>query len=133
MVRGMDARFVLLDGTRSAFVDALRRHDAGAASGVYTDDARLLPPQSGAVVGRDQIRAFWEAGLNSGMADVEYQPSEIRGGDPVCCEVGRYMLRFDSADGSPLVERGHYVHVHERQPDGTWLRTVDMFMPGGDE
>ena len=129
----MDARSVALDGTRSLFADAMRRHDSHAACGVYSENARLLPPASSAVVGRDQICAFWEAGLNSGISDVEYQPSEIRGDDPLAYEVGRYVLRFESTDGKPLVERGHYIHVHERQPDGSWLRTVDMFTPGGEE
>ena len=124
---------MLFDGTRALFVDALRRRDAGAACGVYADNARLLPPASSAIVGREQIRAFWEAGLSSGIADVEYEPSELRGGDPLACEVGRYTLRFDTVDGTLLVERGHYMHVHERQPDGTWLRTLDMFTPGGDD
>jgi ketosteroid isomerase-like protein len=133
IVRAMDRRSVVIDRPRTVFVDALRRHDAGAACAVYAANARLLPPAAGAVVGREQIRAFWEAGLSSGISDVEYQPSELRGEGDVMCEVGRYTLRFDTVDGGPLEERGHYVHVHERQPDGSWLRTVDMFTPGGGE
>jgi uncharacterized protein (TIGR02246 family) len=129
----MDLHSHAFDGPRATFTEALRRHDAGAASFVYAEDAQLLPPSSGAVVGRDQIRAFWEAGLNSGIADVDYQPSDLRAGSDVACEIGRYTLSFDTAEGKPLIEHGHYIHVHERQPDGSWLRTIDMFTPGGDE
>ena len=129
----MDPQLAVLDGSRTAFVEALRRHDANAACAVYADRARLLPPASGAVIGREQIRAFWQAGLNSGIADVNFEPSEFHVGEALTCEVGRYTLRFDVAGAKPLVERGHYIHVHECQPDGTWLRTVEMFTPGGDE
>ena len=129
----MDACSLAFDAPRTTFIEALRRHDASAACAVYADDARLLPPASGAVIGRDQICAFWQAGLNSGIADVDYEPSDLRAGDAVACEIGRYTLRFDTVDGSPLIERGHYIHVHERQPDGRWLLTVDMFTPGEEE
>lgn len=113
------------------FVAALRRHDAAAACTVYTDNALLLPPAAQAVVGRDQIRAFWDAGLSSGMTDISFEPSDQRGDGALACEAGRYMLRFDPPDGSTVVERGHYVHVHERQHDGSWLRSVEIFTPGG--
>jgi uncharacterized protein (TIGR02246 family) len=115
----------------AVFVAALRRRDAAAASAVYADNARLLPPASQAVVGRDQIRAFWEAGLTSGITDISFEPSDQRADGALACEAGRYMLRFDPPDGTTLVERGHYVHVHERQRDGSWLRSVEIFTPGG--
>jgi ketosteroid isomerase-like protein len=129
----MDLPISLLADDRDLFVEAIRRGDAAAASDFYSADARLMPPSSVAVVGRDQIRAFWQAGLSSGMADIDYQPSDVRGDAAIACEVGRYALRFASVDGATLVERGNYIHVHERQHDGRWLCTVDAFTPGGDE
>jgi ketosteroid isomerase-like protein len=129
----MSTRPVDLDAPRSMFVDGLRRHDAGAACSVYASDARLLPPAARPILGREQIQAFWQAGLNAGMADVDYEPNEVRGSEVLMCELGRYTLRFNADFGRPTTEVGNYVHIHERQPDGSWLRTVDMFAPGGEE
>jgi ketosteroid isomerase-like protein len=115
------------------FAEAIRRRDALAACTVYADDARLLPPSAAELIGPNQIRAFWEAGLNSGITDLDFQPIEVRSDDVIACESGRYTLRLEPADGPHVIERGHYVHVHSRQPDGSWRRDVEIFTPGGAE
>lgn len=114
---------------QAAFVDALERGDAAAAAAVYTDTARLLPPAAEPMEGRPAIEAFWRAGIESGIAAVELETTELDQHDGLAYEIGRYALRLRTADGDTVVDRGKYVLVHQRQPDGSWRRAVEMFGP----
>lgn len=125
----------LLDGSiresRAAFVAALRGGDAAAASAVYADDARLLAPSAEVMRGRAAIEAFWRAGVDAGVAEVELEVLELDRRDGVAYEIGRYAMQLRPSDGGTVIDRGNYVLVHERQPDGSWRRAVEMFTPDG--
>jgi ketosteroid isomerase-like protein len=119
-----------IEETRAAFVAALAGGDARAASAAYTGDARLLPPAAGVLRGRSAIQAFWQAGLDAGMLGAELETIEVGERSELAFEIGRYSLRLRPAEGGgEVVDRGTYVHVHERQPDGSWQRAVEMFSP----
>ena len=47
----------------------------------------------------------------------------------LACEIGIYTIQMTPPDGVPIVDRGKYVLVHERGPEGTWLRAIHMFNP----
>jgi uncharacterized protein (TIGR02246 family) len=115
--------------TRAEFVAALRDGDAVAASAVYADDAQLLAPSAELFAGREAITAFWQAGLEAGIAGVELDKLTLEHSDRVAWEIGRYALLLEPAEGKPVVDRGKYVLVHERQEDGRWRWAVEMFNP----
>jgi uncharacterized protein (TIGR02246 family) len=120
-----------IGASRAAFAAALRGGDAAAAAAVYSDDASLLPPSADRLKGRDAIAAFWRAGVEAGISDVELQALELERVDGFAYEIGRYALRLQPLEGGPIVDRGSYVLVHARQPDGSWRRAVEMFSPDG--
>jgi ketosteroid isomerase-like protein len=115
--------------TRATFVAALRDGDAAAASAIYADDAKLLAPSAELVQGRDAIEAFWRAGVDAGLRDVELEALELDVQGRLAYEIGCYALRLEPADGQPVVDRGKYLLVHERQQDGSWRWAVEMFNP----
>jgi len=115
--------------TRVDFVTALRGGDVAAASAVYADDAQLLAQSAELFAGREAIAAFWRAGLEAGIAAVELEELTLTGDGTVAWEIGRYTLRLEPADEEPVVDRGKYLHVHERQEDGSWRRAAEMFNP----
>lgn len=119
----------LIAEARTAFLAALRRGDAEAASTVYTDGARLLAPSAELFEGRAAIAAFWGAGLEAGICGVEVEALELERNGNVAYEIGRYALRVEPQEGSTVVDRGKYVLVHERQGDGSWLRAGETFNP----
>ena len=114
---------------RATFVTALAGGDAKAAGALYTQDATLVPPAAARLKGRDAIESFWTAGLAAGMSRIEMEPDEIRGACDLTYELGRYAIELEPADGTPVLERGTYVLVHEQQSDGSWLRAVETFNP----
>ena len=122
-----------ISAQREAFADALRRGDADGAASVYAPTAHLLAPSAGPMVGRNEIRAFWQAGIDAGVAEVLLTSAGIEQNDGIAYESGVYVFRLEPADASRVVERGHYVQVYQRQPDGSWQRAVEIFSPGGSE
>jgi len=115
--------------TKADFVAALQNGDAVAASAVYACDAQLLAPSAELFAGRDVIAAFWQAGVEAGIAGIELEELTLELGESVAWEIGRYALRVEPVEGGPIVDRGKYVLVHKRQRDGAWLRAVESFNP----
>jgi ketosteroid isomerase-like protein len=123
-----DGRF---DEARTAFAEALQLGDALAASALYADDARLLAPSAELFEGREAIAAFWRAGIESGITQVELESLAVEERGDVAHEIGRYLLRLAPDEGDAVVDRGKYLLVHERQQDGSWRWAVEMFNPEG--
>ena len=115
--------------TRDAFVAALESGNAQAAADVYADDARLLAPSAELLQGREAIEAFWRAGLEAGISEVELESLDLERRDSLAYEIGRYALQLEPAEGGTVVDRGNYLLVHERQGDGSWRWAVEMFNP----
>jgi uncharacterized protein (TIGR02246 family) len=129
-VREQDGRLLgeAIAESRAAFVAALKDGDARGASAVYAEDAKMLAPSAELLYGREAIEAFWGAGVQAGISDVELDAIELERDDALAYEIGRYALRVHAADGT-VVDRGKYVLVHQRQADGSWRRAVEMFSP----
>lgn len=115
----------------TAFVAAIAAGDAQAAAGPYSRSARLLAPAIDPIEGRTAIAEFWRAGIDAGIRDVARVPLRLEHHGSVAFEFGRYEIRVDPSDGSPLVDRGRYLLVHELQDDGSWQWAVEMFTPDG--
>lgn len=117
---------------RDRFMGSLRAHDAAGVSTGYSLDADLLPPAAGVVHGRDQIARYWQAGFDSGLAELSLESDSLTEQASVAFEIGRYAMRIEPVEGSATTERGHYVQIYQLQVDGTWQTTVEIFSPGGD-
>ncbi len=118
---------------RQTFADAMRRGDSEAAASVYAANAHLLAPSAGPMVGRDEICSFWQAGIDAGVAEVSLASAGVEQSDGLAYETGAYTFRVEPAEAGRVVERGHYVQVYQRQPDGSWQKAVEIFSPGGGE
>ena len=129
---GANQRSVELDEGRAAFADAIRNGDPQAAASAYTEAARLLPPSAELIEGRESITAFWQAGVDAGVVSVEHEAIAVRRREGMAYEVGRYVFRLRPAAGKTVIDRGTYVLVLEKGPDGSWRRAVEMFNPGPD-
>jgi uncharacterized protein (TIGR02246 family) len=131
----MNAEFPLrplaqaLAETRASFVAALGRADTEALAALYTPDATLLPPAATPISGREAIKRFWQAGLDSGVVAIRLDAARLDHDTWLVVELGSYELRLEPAASRTIVDRGNYVIVHARQEDGSWRRRVEIFTP----
>ena len=127
--RHTDAVRMDAEDNNHAFAAALRCGDAAGAAALYADDAVLLPPSADAIEGRKAIAAFWRAGVDAGITEVEFVAELERRQDGLAVEIGRYVISLTPAEGASVADRGRYVLVHQRQPDGSWRYSAEMFNP----
>jgi uncharacterized protein (TIGR02246 family) len=113
----------------TALAEALQRADAAGAAQLYAVDGRLLTPTARLIAGRLEIEAYWRAGLAFGLSGVVLEPDELQIGRRTAVEIGRYAFTVTADAAGPVCERGKYLVLHRRQPDGTWCRSVDVFNP----
>ncbi|HET7182529.1 MAG TPA: nuclear transport factor 2 family protein [Candidatus Limnocylindrales bacterium] len=117
-----------LDEARFAFVDAVRRHEPALISGLYSPGARVVAPGTDVLRGRDEVVAYWGAGMDTGMTRVELVPEDVELLPAMAWEVGRYALLVEPEPGVELVDRGRYLLIY-RLDDGRWTRAAEMFAP----
>jgi len=127
--RGTSQPTVAIAEGRAAFADAVRHGDAKAAGSIYATMARLAAPSADLIEGRAAIEAFWQAGLDAGVVDVELDAVEVKHRVGLAYEIGRYVLHLRPSAGGTVVDRGTYLLVLEQQSDGSWRRVVEMFNP----
>jgi uncharacterized protein (TIGR02246 family) len=113
----------------TALAEALHRADAVGAAQLYAEDGRLLTPTARLIAGRPEIEAYWQAGLTFGLSGVVLEPEELQVGRGAAVEIGRYAFTVTADGAAPACDRGEYLVLHRRQPDGTWCRSIDVFNP----
>jgi uncharacterized protein (TIGR02246 family) len=105
--------------------DAVRRADWEAAAGLFTADAIRYPPHQAPIHGRTAMLAFLRT--FPPIQGFDITADEIVGGDDFAFVRGQYMLTAAGAPGSPpMTDRGNYMGLLRKQPDGSWLWTTDM-------
>jgi ketosteroid isomerase-like protein len=104
---------------------AVRRADWDAVTRMFTVDAIRFPPHRDPIRGRDAMRAWLET--LPPIQEFAITADEIVGGDDVAFVRGRYSLTAAGAPASsPMIDRGNYMGLLRKQPDGSWLWTTDM-------
>jgi uncharacterized protein (TIGR02246 family) len=116
-----------IDAVAQAFHDGVANQDAASVAALYTEDARLLPPNFEPCEGRAAIQAFLEGMLQTGARSLDIEPVEIRDEGDVTIEYGRYALGIQPEGAETITDLGKYIVVHERQDDGSTKIVLDMF------
>lgn len=109
----------------SQWVETYNRNDWQALSQLFTGDAVMMPPNGEAVVGRDAIAA-WEAEFETGFR-IAFAIDEIEGDGDLAFVRGRSCVFIPLATGEYGVDIGKFLEVRERQADGSWLISADIF------
>ncbi len=104
-----------IDAVNSQFVDGASSGDIEAMGGVYTEDARILPPGQQMVQGRAAIQEFWAGAAKAlGVTGVDLATDVLDTQDDTAEEIGAYTIH--GADG--VLDQGKYVVVWKRTDDG---------------
>src|SRR5690606_23373010 len=89
--------------------------DADAVAALYEEDAVMAYPPGGQTVGRAAIRDLWASVLANAPKFEPEQPL------PTLVSDGIALTSTVARDGT-----GVRVQVVRRQPDGSWLRLLDV-------
>jgi uncharacterized protein (TIGR02246 family) len=116
-----DARQAI-EAAMTKYVEAVKRGDPAAIVASYTDDAIVVMPSGPPMKGK--------AELNKGFADMlaASSVSALRSSDvertisgDVAVETGAFEVTMQpKALGRETTDRGQYIVVWHRQPDGSW-------------
>ena len=109
------------------FGEAVRLGDAAALASLYTEDAKLLPPNSEMIEGREGIKAFWGGGLQMGIKDAILTTVEVFGMGDLVCEIGNYDLTIQPEGMDAIKDNGKFLVVWKKAMDGTWKLHVDIW------
>lgn len=117
---------------RSAIESASQRWVAAARAGnwdevasLYTDDAVLMPPNSPTEQGRAAVRNH--LATFPPVQTLDFDRVHIDGRGDLAYVHGRYTMTFATPDGQTVEDRGKYIEIWERQQDGQWRITRDIF------
>jgi uncharacterized protein (TIGR02246 family) len=113
----------------AAFSAAFAAGDAAAVAGMYTEAARLLPPNAPIVEGRDAIERFWVGVMASGIKAVDLKTSEVEAFGDTAVECGSATLY---APSGAVADRGKYLVVW-KYVEGRWRLHRDCWNSNGHE
>jgi uncharacterized protein (TIGR02246 family) len=109
------------------FGDAVRMADAAALANLYTEDAKLLPPNSEMIKGKEGIEAFWGGGLEMGIKGAVLTTVDVLGMGDLVCEIGTYDLTIQPEGQEEMKDNGKYLVIWKKAADGTWKLHADIW------
>ena len=106
----------------TAFHEALRTNDSETFLSFVADDVVMMPPGEAPVRGKDALRAWYATFLSRyRTSSLTLGDREVLVGEGFAVELGSFEWGLvPAAGGAPVVDRGHYMQVWKRRPDGQW-------------
>ena len=109
-----------------AWSPAIVEQDFDTLIGLYTEDAIVLPPNGPKVQGRAAVLE-WMKTLPT-IADANLTIEEIDGyGDLAFVRGAYFMMIMPEGSPEPIQDRGKFIEIRRKQPDGSWLMYRDIF------
>jgi uncharacterized protein (TIGR02246 family) len=122
----MDAVHNAILAANKEFMAAFERGDAPAIADMYTDDGKLLPPNSPMLAGKQAIRAFWQGAKEAGGKATKLETLDVESHDDLAIEIGRYTLTLQSKSGGSVTDQGKYIVVWKND-HGVWKLQIDIW------
>jgi ketosteroid isomerase-like protein len=110
-----------IEAANKRFVEAFSKGDAARIADMYAEGARVMPPNSPMLQGRQRIQELWQSFINTG-AKLILSTSDVEAQGNVVYEVGTYELIFPDNKR----DAGKYVVVWRRHK-GDWKLAVDIW------
>jgi uncharacterized protein (TIGR02246 family) len=112
-----------IEAANEQFMAAFAAHDAAALAAFYTEDAKLMPPNSDILEGRAAIQAFWQAVFDMGIDSALLEIVEVDALGNTAVEVSHFTLY--TADGQ-VADYGKYM-IEWKRVRGQWFLHRDIW------
>ncbi len=95
----------------------------------YSEDAIVLPPNATRAATKETIRKVWKDILATSGLVITWKSAKVKLGKSgeMAWVSGTYELTMNDASGKSANDRGKYLEVWEKQPDGNWKCAADMW------
>jgi uncharacterized protein (TIGR02246 family) len=107
---------------------ALAAKDLDSLISFFADDASGFYPNTPIIIGKDALRQSWKTILATPGLAMSFQIVKVevsRSGD-LAWGHGTYTRTMNDATGKPVTDKGKYVIVYKKQPDGKWKVVADI-------
>ena len=94
---------------------------------LYASDALVLRSNYPPIRGAAAVREFFFGALDAGLGEVEIDPLRVNVIGDMAYEAGRCKALIPGSTGKRREERGKYLWVLERQPNGEWKVVADCW------
>jgi uncharacterized protein (TIGR02246 family) len=116
-----------VEQANARFVQAFDAGNAAAVAALYTEDARLLPPDATDIGGRAAIQKFWQGFIDDGLKDLTLQTTDVETSGDLAYEIGNFSVQEPADDSGMTTITGNYLVVWKRGTDGQWRLHVDTW------
>jgi ketosteroid isomerase-like protein len=112
-----------VDSAADRLLGALRTDASDSLMALMADDVVLMPPNEAVLKGKPAVRAWYDrlvAQLRTSSLTITDR--EVLVGDEWATELAAFEWTLVPIAGGPaVIDRGSYVQVWHREPDGRWL------------
>jgi|GEM_PF-2264970 len=116
-----------LDDLRSRYEVATNANDGAAVAALHASDARVLPPGSDMLDGREAIEQHFSQRFEmTSPSDFQITSTQTRELGDAQLDYGTYSMNATIPGGQALSVTGDYMAVIEER-DGEWLITLQIF------
>ena len=116
-----------IEAANARFLDAFKRGDKAGLVANYTEDAILMMANEEAWRGRGGIEKGF-AGLLSQVSfkDGATKTEDVMLAGDLAAETGTFWWTLQPKAGAEIKDKGKYLTVWKRQPDGSWKIVRDI-------
>ncbi len=113
----------IIEEKNNQFTKAHITGDSAAMVNIYTQDAKVFPPNSDAVIGRPAIEVLTSQYLKFDIKEFREETTAFYGNEDYLIDEGNYIFIYGKDN---TVEKGKYLNVW-RKEDGDWKIFTNMW------
>lgn len=108
-----------------AFARATAEKGAEGFASFLADDVWFLSDGSPITKGKQAAVKSWEPLLSNPETSITWEPVKADASGNLGYTVGQYEVRGKTPEGKAFVERGKYITIWKKQPNGEWKVVID--------
>jgi len=125
----LDAEVQALKDNEAQWNNDFQAKDVDKLLAHYTDDAVLMSPGSSSAQGKDAIRSALQQMVGDSNLALQFEASRVevaKSGDMAYTQGSYTITVTNPATKKPITDKGSYVTVYKKQPDGSWRAVSDI-------
>jgi uncharacterized protein (TIGR02246 family) len=115
-----------IEQANARFVEAFKAGDAATIASLYTETAKVLPPDATEVAGREAIQNLWQSWIDDGLKDLTLEAVDVEASGDLAYEIGLFTIQVPAENDAMATAGGNYVVVWKRDA-GDWRLHVDTW------